>query len=56
MNYAHVAMRDIRRLEMVWQGNEARQYDKVKKMADTAEEDMPAFVKKLLRRITGKRS
>ncbi|MBF0291469.1 MAG: HNH endonuclease [Nitrospinae bacterium] len=56
INYAHVAMRDIRRLEMVWQGNEAHQYDKVKRMADTAEEDMPTFVKKLLRRITGKRS
>ena len=31
INYAHVAMRDIRRLAMVWQKNEARQYDTVKK-------------------------
>jgi 5-methylcytosine-specific restriction endonuclease McrA len=56
MNYPHVAMRDIHRLAMVWQNNEARQYDKVKKMADVAEEDMPTFVKELLQRIIRKRS
>lgn len=54
INYAHVSMSDIRRLAMVWQNNEALQYDKVKKMADDVEEDMPAFVKKLLRRIIRK--
>jgi hypothetical protein len=54
MNYAHVAMRDIRKLAMVWQNNEVRQYDTVKKMADDAEEDMPTFVKELLRRIIRK--
>lgn len=44
-------MRDIRRLAMVWQDKEVSQYDDVKKMADIVEEDMPAFVKQLIRKI-----
>lgn len=50
LNYKHVAMHDIRRLAMVWQGNEVGQYDAVKKMADDTGEDMPIFVKELLRK------
>lgn len=51
LDYKHVAMRDIRRLAMVWLGKEVSQYDEVKRIADDAEEDMPAFVKELLRKI-----
>ncbi len=44
-------MQDIRRLAMVWQENETDEYDSVRKMADDAKEDMPEFVKGILRRI-----
>lgn len=54
LNCKHVAMQDIRRLGMVWQGNEVSQYEAVKRMADDGEEDMPGFVKKLLRRAIKK--
>lgn len=54
LNYKHIAMQDIRRLGMVWQGNEVSQYEAVKRMADDGEEDMPTFVKKLLRKAIKK--
>lgn len=54
LNYEHVAMRDIRRLAMVWQDNEVHQYDEVKRIADDAEKDMPSFVKELLRKTIRK--
>lgn len=51
LEYKHVAMCDIRRLAMVWQDREVSQYDEVQKMADNADEDVPTFVKKLIRKI-----
>jgi len=51
LKYEHIAMQDIRRLAMVWQENETDEYDSVRKMADDAKEDMPEFVKGILRRI-----
>jgi hypothetical protein len=39
---------------MVWQGNEVSEYDSVREMAHGAGEDMPEFVKRILRKITGK--
>ena len=53
-DYKHIAMRDFRRLAMVWQENEVGQFDEMKKMADDADEDMPAFVKDLLRKTIRK--
>jgi len=54
LEYKHIAMRDIRRLAMVWQGKEANQHDMAKKMADDTKVDMPAFIKELLRKALGK--
>ena len=51
LEYKHIAMRDIRRLAMLWQDEEVSQYDKVKKMADIVHEDLPTFMKKLIRKI-----
>ncbi len=50
LEYKHIAMRDIRRLAMVWQDDEVSQYDSVKKMAAVGDEDMPTFVKNLIRK------
>jgi len=54
LNYEHIATQDIRRLAMVWQGNEVSEYDSVREMAHGAGEDMPEFVKRILRKIIGK--
>jgi hypothetical protein len=47
-NYGHVAMRQIRRIDLVWQGDEVAQYDKLKSDAAKSGLKIPQFVKHVL--------
>lgn len=49
-NHTHVAMKQLRRVDLLWQGDETAQYERLK--ADAAEAGMaiPDFVKEVLRR------
>jgi hypothetical protein len=47
-NYNHVAMRQIRRVDLVWQGAQVAQYDKLKADAAKADLEIPQFVKEVL--------
>jgi hypothetical protein len=47
-NYQHVAMRQIRRIDLLWQGKETQCYDKLQKKARQACQDIPSFVKMIL--------
>lgn len=47
-NYQHVAMRQIRRIDLIWQGNETAQYEKLKSDAVKAGLEIPQFVKEVL--------
>ena len=46
--YDHVAMRQIRRVDLVWQGEEIAQYDKLKADAAKSGLEIPQFVKTIL--------
>lgn len=48
--YNHVAMRQIRRVDLVWQGREVAQYDKLKADAAKSGVEIPQFVKEVLAR------
>ena len=48
-NYTHIAMRDIRRLDIIWTGDESREYDRLQDEATKADEEMPGYVKNVLR-------
>ena len=48
--YNHVAMRQIRRIDLVWQGEEIRQYEKLKSDAAKSGLELPQFVKDVLAR------
>jgi hypothetical protein len=48
--YSHVAMRQIRRVDLVWQGAEVAQYDKLKVDAAESGLEIPQFVKEVLAR------
>ena len=54
-SYRHIALQDARRLDLVWLGNETKVYDKLRGIAVTAREAMPAYVKRVLRQIASKR-
>lgn len=49
-NYTHVAMRQIRRLDIVWAGEETSQYDQLTQAAHDNNQETPEFVKAVIRR------
>lgn len=49
-NYTHIAMRPARRLDIMWTGVEVGIYDRLKKKTEELQQDMPAYVKKIIER------
>ena len=47
--YSHVGMREIRRLDILWVGEEVTEYDQLKETAEKVGEETPAYVKNVLR-------
>jgi len=47
-NYKHVALRQIRRVDLIWQGEEIAQYEKLKSDAAKSFLEIPQFVKEVL--------
>ena len=48
--YSHIAMRQIRRLDLIWQGEEVEVYEKLKLEAVSLEKEVPSFVKEIIER------
>lgn len=49
-NYSHIAMGQVRRLDLVWQGGEIEVYDKLKAEAYSLNKELPLLVKEILER------
>lgn len=49
-NYSHVAMRQIRRLDLIWESGYVSEYDKIREDAATYGIPLPNFVKEIIRR------
>ena len=49
-SFQHIALQDIRRLEIVWSREEVRTYDRLQAIAKTAKVPMPKYVKRVLQR------
>jgi hypothetical protein len=47
-NYTHVAMRQIRRIDLIWQSKEIAQYERLKQDAAKSGLEIPQFVKEVL--------
>jgi len=54
-NYSHVAMQQERRVEITWQGNQVREYEKLKRDAKKQKSNVPDYIKSLLRGMFGKK-
>ena len=52
--YVHIALRVIRRVDVVWSEDEVPDYDKLLQMSKDARDELPKFVKDVLRRHTNK--
>ncbi len=47
-NYLHIALRTIRRLDILWEENEIKSYDRIKALANQEKTTLPDFVKRIL--------
>ena len=49
-NYTHVGMRQLRRLDIIWSGEEISQHDRLTEVADNDGQELPEFVKAVIHR------
>jgi hypothetical protein len=49
-SYKHVALREMRRLDVVWTGEEVANYEQLAKLAEALNVEMPDYVKEVLRK------
>jgi hypothetical protein len=47
--YTHVAMKELRRLDITWQDKEVSDYEKLKRKSDNLSIDLPKFIKEILK-------
>lgn len=47
--YTHVAMKEIRRLDITWQEEEVSDFEKLKENSDNYDTDLPTYIKKILK-------
>lgn len=50
--HVHIALRAIRRLDVIWTGDEVPNYDKLAKLSRKTKTPLPKFVKDIIRRHT----
>ena len=48
-DYEHIAMRQVRRLDLIWQGDEAEHYETLKKQARDLSVEVPAYVRAIIK-------
>jgi len=47
-NYSHIAMLEVRRIDLLWQGNDIEKYEALKKQAALYQQTLPEFIKNIL--------
>lgn len=47
-DYSHVAMRQVRRMDLIWQNKEVAQYERLKGDAKVSGQTIPGFVKEII--------
>lgn len=51
-NYNHIALKEMRRLDIQWTGDEVKYYDAIKIVADQNNVELPEFIKKIILKKT----
>jgi hypothetical protein len=47
-NYTHIAMREVRRVDLLWQGSEVGDYENLKIAAEKVDQEIPRFIKEII--------
>jgi hypothetical protein len=50
-DYKHIALKDIRRLDLQWEGEDVKHYDTIKSIAEEKAVKLPDFVKQIIKDI-----
>ncbi|MDR0505584.1 MAG: HNH endonuclease [Dysgonamonadaceae bacterium] len=53
-HYSHIALKDIRRLDLQWNNDEVKYYDVIKSIAKEKNIKLPDFVKQILKNISNR--
>jgi len=49
-DYRHIAMRQVRRADIIWTGDEVRVYERLKKRTLELQKDIPGYIKEIIER------
>ena len=49
-SYTHIAMQQIRRIDLIWQGDNIEMYERLKQQAIRLNKDIPEFIKEIIER------
>ena len=49
-NYEHIAMRQVRRIDLLWEGDDIEIYERLKQRAISIEKELPELVKEIIKR------
>ncbi len=49
-NYTHIAMRQVRRIDLMWTGRDVEIYERLKQLANSLEKEIPEFIKEIIER------
>ncbi len=49
-NYEHIAMRQIRRVDIIWSENEVNVYEKLKNRTQELQKNIPEFIKEIIKK------
>ena len=52
-HYNHIALEQVRRLDLQWNGDEVQYYDAIKLIADEHGIELPTFIKQIVAGRTG---
>ena len=47
-SYSHIALREIRRLDVVWTGSEVKAFERIRRLAKEGKIELPQFVKAIV--------
>jgi hypothetical protein len=47
-NYSHIALKEVRRMDMQWESEEVKTYDAIKVIADSENIELPEFIKQIM--------
>jgi hypothetical protein len=50
-NYIHISLREIRRVDIVWEKDEIQVYERLKQQAQQSQEPLPEFVKNAMKKF-----